>query len=172
MYDPYVAIGGHQPSNFDRLMAIYARYTVVACDVKLSYFNNNSSSGIPQAYGMLASLTGNYITSSTTAQDLFEQPPWMVKYAEINSGIVNGPSAGLLTQHYEIGKYFGGRSRREVELHQDLSGSIAANPATQLFLEVFVASLLGNTPSANSDQYKLELTFEAIFSEPMPTLPS
>jgi len=163
LWDPYLGLLGHQPSNFDLFMQMYTRYTAKKCHVKMSYFTDAVSSGIPQAFGMIPTATGSVISPGTDPVSIMEQPRGV--YSDIPSGITTLTLGKPLQMTVDIGKWFG---ITPAVLHGPgaFSGSATANPSSIVYLEVWVASFLLNSPSANSISFKIELEFETRFSNP------
>lgn len=164
LYDPYLALGGHQPANFDFWMQQYGFYCGMGATVEFAMFSNNSSSGIPAAYGFLLSDTGTVVSPSSALESILEQK--FCAYSPVNAGIVNGPFPGVVRGRTSIPKWFGA-SQRTWASNPSGRGTASTNPTEIVYLEVWAGSVLGNTPSANATQFRLVIDFEVEFSSPI-----
>jgi len=167
LFDPEVAIGGHQPSNFDLWMSVYNKYTAHTCDVKLTSLQSTTDqSGDERGlYGFLVTQTGSDISPSTVFASIAEQP--YVKYAEQSPGVPSSPYA-LLTARVPINEWVGVLRPTDLLDEQDYSGTAAANPSRSIFAEVFYTDPLGSTV-ANPGYFKVELTYGVWFYLPRET---
>lgn len=169
LYDPYLAIGGHQPSNFDNWVRLYSLYTVVGAKISVTYFNDATGSSQPAAYGYVLSYDGNATSTSSTVTYMMEQPH--ARYSPLPSGIVNAPIHKPLTQSVSIVDWVGGIDPEELLTQATYRGTPSANPPTIApYLEVWHGSSNGATTGTFS--YKVEITFDVVWSNPLPTLPS
>lgn len=74
LYDPTVALGGHQPRGFDQYMAIYDNYTVVGSKINVNWMYDQYD-----APSMAGTPSGTLVKSVTTSTaDQFGCPPVMV----------------------------------------------------------------------------------------------
>jgi hypothetical protein len=167
LFDPEVAIGGHQPSNFDVWMTVYTRYTAHTCDIKMTSLENTPSQAgdVRALYGFFISQTGADVSPSTPFTQLAEQP--YVKYSQVSAGVGFSPYAEL-DARIPIDKWLGVQRPTDLLAEQDYSGTAAANPSRNIFAECFATEPLGQTV-ANPGYYKVELTYGVWFDLPRQT---
>lgn len=169
LWDPYLGVGGHQPSNFDNWTRIYGFYTVYAASFSVTYFNDATGSSQPAAYGYVLSYDGNSTSTSGTVTYMMEQPH--ARYSPLPSGIVNAPVHSPLTATHQIAPWFGGVSAEDLLTQSQYRGTSSTNPPTiGPYLEVWHGSSNGATTGTFS--YKVEIDFHVVWSNPLPTLPS
>jgi len=157
LYDPYFAIGGHQPLGFDQMMALYKRFHVIGCKVTVKFASSDQTS--------LDSTTicGVYISSDptllTSVNTVIEQPGCRWSYAQLGSSI------RALTAKYSTKKQQGITNLMD---NHELSGSASASPSTSFtdFIHVFVATPPGIADSAPCTAC-VQIDYLAVFSDPI-----
>jgi hypothetical protein len=168
LWDPYLAVGGHQPSNFDNWTRLYGFYTVLGVRATLSYFNDTTSSAQPAAWGVSLSYDGSLVSTYPNVPSLIEQP--QTRVARVPAGIVNGPLAPPVKIAQTVGPWFGA-SPEEVLSQATYRGTSSTNPPSiGPYIEVWQGSNLGTTTGANT--YRIDLHFDVVWSNPLPSLPS
>jgi hypothetical protein len=168
LWDPYLAVGGHQPSNFDNWTRIYGFYTVVGVTARLRYLVNTTSSAQPAAFGLSLSYDGSLVSTYPSVTSLIEQPHTV--FGRATAGIVNGSFIPPISITQEIGEWFGAKAD-EVLSQATYRGTSSTNPPSiGPYLEVWQASLTGAATGANT--YLLEIEYDTVWSNPLPSLPS
>jgi hypothetical protein len=168
MFDPYWPSGGHQPSNFDRWMTIYNKYTVMTTRLKVTNAWNSTSSVTPGLWGFLVSATGSQATGFSNVDTLLEQP--YVKYSGVPAGQANVVAfPGSITATLPSRPWLGLRGT-DVLFQNDYSGDASAGPLNTFYAEVFMSAINGSDPG--SVPFRVELEFDAVFFSPKITLPS
>lgn len=167
LYDPEVAVGGHQPSNFDLWMQVYNKYAAHSCDVKLTSLQSTADQKDFERglYGFLTTQTGTDISPSTGFVSIAEQP--YVKYAQIAPGVPQSPYAELKAR-VPLNEWLGVQRPTDLLAEQDYAGTNSANPSRQIYAEVFYTDPLGATV-ANPGYFKLELVYNVWFFLPRET---
>jgi hypothetical protein len=170
LFDPDVALGGHQPSNFDRLTTIYARWTVVKTRLRVVNAWNSTSSVSPGVWGFLVSKTGSLVAGFSTPEGILEQP--YCKYSNVASGLANiQPYPGSLDVMLPSTSWLGLRSK-DLLFSDGYTGTNAGGPADTFYAEVFNSSINGGPSPATPVPFRIEIEYDAVFFEPLPTLPS
>jgi hypothetical protein len=174
LYDPEVAVGGHQPRGFDQLMAAYGRYTVVGAKAQMINLNNDASNDSPpQYFGMKVSPNSTEI-ANYSCLDLIESRQ-LVKFAEggiLYPSIHKGSSIKgrpQVMKKWSAKKHFGG----SVVGDYDHSGTSSVNPATTslAILDCWVGHpSSGVNPASGS--YLVIIDYVALFTEPLRIGPS
>jgi hypothetical protein len=166
LYDPNVTSTGHQPSNFDRWMQIYNRWTVTSTTFELINAWNSSSSVTPAVWGFLVSKSGSQVTG-LNPETIMEQP--YVKYSNVPAGQANlTPFPGSLRARVQSSAWLG--VNNAILKTPDYSGDGGTGPTTTFYIEVFAGTINGNDPGAVI--FRVEMTFDAVFYEPKITVPS
>lgn len=167
MYDPNVTGVGHQPSNFDRWMQIYNKWTVYSTKVRLTNVYNSTSAVQPGTWGFLVSKSGSQVSGFSSLETLLEEP--YCKYAQVGTGLQQTqPFPGSLSATLHSGPWLG--VQRQLLRSDEYSGDASAGPVETFKLEAFLGNINGNDPG--SCPFRVELEFAAVFYMPKITLPS
>jgi hypothetical protein len=150
LYDPDVALGGHQPFGYDQLMAFYNRYTVLSARITVDAI----AVSVPIFFGVAVSINSTaayssyntYVESGSTVYRILDDPT---------------PGNNRVSTAVDISKFTG---RVDLVDDPDRSGSLTANPATGLYFHVLVQDV--NKTSTCNAELNVVLEFDALFSEP------
>lgn len=119
LFDPTVAIGGHQPLGFDQMTPMYDHYTVLGAKATVRFFSNGSNltTGSMMVYCYVNDDSAAVLTYDT----VLEQSKGVV------SPLTNTGAKGVttLTQKFSAKKFFG---VADVKDNSQLKGSDTANP--------------------------------------------
>jgi hypothetical protein len=99
MYDPNVAIGGHQPAGYDYLADIYSNWQVLSSTIEITCFPKMTETALINGSGFVnsANLLGAFMSigvrdtatsitgSLTTLTDILERPNIKTKFINSNS---------------------------------------------------------------------------------------
>lgn len=154
MFDPEVAIGGHQPMYFDQLTALYNHYTVQNAKISIKM--------VPNVNNSAAMVIGLYIEDDSVVS-----PPDVQSFMEQQNGhhvLVSDDSNNThsLSRSWNVKDAFGGNGLD----NDELQGSVAANPTeTQNFaLYMFPADLV----SVSSALFTVHIDYTAVWRELKP----
>lgn len=136
MFDPEVAIGGHQPYAFDQMMALFNHFTVVGAKITVRCCNNNS---LPMF--LCTTLRGDSVTATTTSE-LLEQPG-------TKSVLINIGDTAEIVHTFSAQDFFK-RPTSVIVGAADYRGNVANDPAELAYFNVFVA------PNNPNDDLQLE----------------
>lgn len=147
MYDPEVALGGHQPLYFDQLSAIYNHWHVVASKIRIR---------IVPLFGAIGTLNATVLidddqtlsAAATTARERPGAVSWLASAAEDDNG---------RTIYWNAQKTFGGN----IIDNDDLKGTAAADPSE---LSTFFLYLSGGTLD-NPWRVYADIEYTAVWSE-------
>jgi len=136
VYDPYHAVGGHQPLGFDQLAALYQRYNVHGCRMELTCVNNamrGAGSGFIHEEKLVSVVCYPSVEAapiSNTLTTLKEQPyaKHMVLSAPLSTGAVRTMTAPYRT----TSDVFGQPSN-----DQDFKSVVTGNPDKEWYWIVF-----------------------------------
>jgi hypothetical protein len=170
MYDPRVATGGNQPSNYDIWTSVYNKWAVTRCDVKVTPVNSGpeqtgSETGL---WGFMISQTGNDIGSSTPFRQIAEQP--YARFSYQTPGMKNSPYTSL-TASIPVWEWLGMKKRDDVLSEENYQGTINADPSRQIYMEVFYTDPTGSTVT-DPAYFIVELEYHAWFFLPRETTAS
>lgn len=136
MYDPEVAVGGHQPYGFDQMMALFNHFTVVGAKITVRCCNNNS---LPLF--LATTLRGDSAVPMTTSE-LLERPG-------TKSVLMNVAETSEIVHTFSAQEFFG-RPTNVLVGAADYRGNVAQDPAEQAYFNVFIA------PNNPNDDLQLE----------------
>lgn len=163
MYDPEVAVGGHQPYGFDQLMTQYFHYTVLrsTCTAEIESTSVNSNQVWMLAlYNASATLGAAYAAGGTNA--LHELP--IISQTLMLTGGEYGGRARSMRLSFDAARTFG-KPYSNLIGDSRFQGDEAHNPTEDAFF-----GLVGYDPSgaANNDtvRFKVNIVYYAVFSEP------
>lgn len=141
LYDPTVAVGGHQPLGFDEWSQLYSNYTVIGsrCKVTASTGATTSNYGPPAMIGIMLSSDTSLPTSSLV--NAMEQGRTVFK--PVAEASTKGSDGVVLTKSFSAKKFFGVNNIKDNQ--DDLGALISADPARQAYFKIAVGSLDAST---------------------------
>lgn len=156
LYDPSVTSVGHQPLNFDQMMARFDHFRVVGSKITVQFAENANNT---PAYCTV------HLTDNGTSYSSYSNVNHLFESSQTKIGIVgmiydNDANMGKITQTFSANKFFG----RDRAQQSTMVGSASADPTEQAYYEVICAPINGVDPSAQNLLCTIEYT--AIFSEP------
>lgn len=145
IYDPDLTGTGAQPRYYDQLLSAtgpYLRYRVLGAKVKVTFVNDNSSSGAIGYVGIYARDSTAAAISSTDLTALSELQN--AKYAVLgnynsNAGIIK------MVQHYTIAKLMG---VTDIADNEDAEAAYNGNPTDSVLLDVYYYPMDGTTTTS------------------------
>jgi len=153
LYDPDFTGAGHQPLGFDQWSALYNRYLVLSCKVKIVFAQGSTGSDTVVGYAGI-----NGLSASGTAVQVreFIESPYSDFYVFGNSP---GQPSKVFTAHLFPNKITGA-SKMKYESDDVYQATISANPSELICLHVFAqdASLSTNVTMT----YTIRLEFECL----------
>lgn len=166
LYDPEVAVGGHQPYGFDQLSAFYQHYTVIGSKITVTPIDSNdlTQGGI---FGVtLASTTGTLTGYETL--DIMERPGTQSYVLPLKS-VSGWTSKPVMRAHgkFSAKRFFGLTS---IVGNPAYRTSVGANPTEDAIFAVWYGSATGGDPTNAS--FAVEIEYIAIFSEKKELTPS
>lgn len=121
LYDPDVTGAGHQPYGFDQLMALYARYKVLAVTVSITAYSASSDSCVLAALVMASTDAATLVSQSLST--ILERP---------GAICIKVPPTGTLparvSKKWTIAQLDGLTTEQHRAVLEDYSGTVAANP--------------------------------------------
>jgi hypothetical protein len=151
LFDPDVALGGHQPYGYDQLAAMYQKYVVVS-----------SSCVVTLNIGSLATYSGEFgvnvadTTAPSTNRDTLMESQ-MSSWKNFIS--TNGPLSVKL--NFDASKYF---DVKDLHDSDDLIAAVSANPTRQAYFNVWAAPDSGLI--ANTVYITVAISYDVLFFEP------
>lgn len=151
MFDPRVAVGGHQPYGYDQLAAMYVRWCVLGCKITVYGVLTNSTYNTGQVGINLSDPLGAAIINAEGAiENQFSN----------YTAITQNSSAGKVVLGVDLAKYFG---VKDIVDDNDYQGSEGADPLKQCRAVVWVAS---DQAAATTFTVTLKMEYDVIFLEP------
>lgn len=153
MYDPEVALGGHQPLYFDQMTAIYQHYTVIASKLTAE-FTIDDTSVYKGGATVGIYLEDDALGGPTQIQTLCEQPGAVHKALAYDDKIT-------LSKSWNARQAFGGNTMDNNELR----GNSGANPLETQSWAVFAFGGLTDNIKCRVD---LTIEYTAVWEELKP----
>lgn len=150
LFDPNVAIGGHQPLYFDQYMALYGKYLVLGSSMKLTVTNGSNTAAL-----QCVLWPNTDVTVLATVSEVLEQTK-----ASTMRTIPLGQSLAYSTKRYAKTSTVLGLSKVQLG-EEELSGTSSANPANEWFWSILFSSIDGS--STVSVAYCVEITYYVKF---------
>jgi len=163
MYDPEVAVGGHQPYGFDQLMAQYEQFTVYKAKITAEMVQVTTNSD--QVWQLMVYSTTGVAAAAFAAGSIngLRELPIISRTLMPTTGQYQG-GARSATVYCDCAKMFG---RKPSDLYglEKYSGSDAADPTDQLYF-----ALVGHQPnlaeSTTDVAFMVTITYHACFTQP------
>lgn len=153
VYDPYVAVGGHQPMYTDQYGAIYAEYAVTGIAFKVYATTKSVSADALQLF-VVQNLTGTADSITTTAMER--------KGAQL--AMFSGQQRGFCKGYMNVA-YMWGVPRSRV-LNDDVysGGTLTSDPTRKTYL---VLNIINNSATAVDYVLDLRLMFYVNYRRPV-----
>lgn len=164
LYDPNQTGTGHQPSNFDRLSAIYDRYTVLGskCTVYPVQIAG-SNTAVPAVLILHVSEDGTSVATAHASggiDNILEQPRLRNSISYVTA--INGAKEVVLRKTFSTKKFFG---LRDVGAMRPYSADVTGLPDEGAFFEVAAVSP-DDTVNPSSITVRVVIDYIALFTEP------
>jgi hypothetical protein len=152
LYDPNITGTGHQPAGFDQMMLSYEHYTVIRS--RLFVTARNISGNVNPTFAVS-------VRAGTTATTLYEQ---IVEDGACQISRLMGANIyGSMVQVRADADIAQWQGIANVLMHEELAGSVAANPAEQTYYHLQAWDANNDTASVRCD---VTIEYEAWFTEP------
>lgn len=164
MYDPEVALGGHQPFGFDQLMAQYTHFTVIRsyCTCELQQTGDNTS--------VVSNLAVTSTTGVAAAAFAAAGINALNEIPQLSTSVmVAGITAKERRRRIGIGcnvLKMSGKKLSELVGNTNYSGTDSADPTEDFTFALIQYSADNTDQSAKTFPYKINIDYYAVFSEP------
>ncbi len=151
LFQPNITGGGHQPRNFDQLMAMYDHYLVIAARITI----------IPEVQNTQGILGITLRDSTAATSDInLDMEGGNTVYGPVGQSQGGGSSVSTLSQTVDPSKWLN-RPLRQASL----IGSAVGNPTEGVFFHIFNFSI---DPAFNANVLNVDVLIEytAMFIEP------
>jgi len=173
MYDPEVAIGGHQPAGFDSLMEQYLHFTVLSATIDVEMQNATLANNII-AYVCLNSAAGQVAALYAAApagqgNNTIREQPFLSKdlITSVYSSFRQDTRSTRLS--FNASKFFG-KSPWNLIGDSRFQGSDSADPTEDANISLVLYSPTYANESGHSFPFKVVITYNAVFTEPRRTV--
>ena len=164
MFDPDYTGTGHQPSNFDRWMAIYDHYTVLQSKITARYTPTVTTNIVPALLGITLTSDPGELSGLTT-EDILEKPHTATSMLAVgNQG--NASGFGTVVKTFDAVKFFG-KSKSSLVGDGTYRGNSSSNPTEIAYFQVFTAPIGGNNP--DNMNIIVTMDFVCVLTEPVTT---
>jgi len=150
--DPNYTGTGHQPMGHDQLALLYNKYRVRGCKYNVVFSNTN----VNYQGEAIVQQRPNSVLSSTF-EDAMESP---YRQFRILGAETSGPNG--ISGYVNVAKLYGVK-KNEISISDAFSSNIGSDPASQVFLNVYVQNQ--DTATALTIQVRVNLTFYCEFYE-------
>ncbi len=157
LFDPNVSLGGHQPSYFDKLAAVYGKYLVTSAKVHCEITN---------LAGATAHFVAGAYTAGTTAintQSIAELPYSMDKTVGFATG------AGNVSMDFPVMNIARLTGQSDIASDPDMYSAVTTNPVNQVYFVFRATGLGGNNCFLD---VSFTIYFDCIFKDLNPEDPS
>jgi hypothetical protein len=132
LYDPDITGTGHQPYQYDQMIAIYTKYLVRHAYVSLT-FSNPSAAGLWVGWSVHTNTTSNDDPAGDELSSLIERPNFVC--VPVSSA---GNQAVTCEMKVPLAEIFG-ISQSQYETLADVYGAAySANPVSLIYLDLFI----------------------------------
>lgn len=152
LFDPRVALGGHQPMGFDQLMAIYSKFCVVGAKITAYVGPAGASTFLYGSMGI--NVVDPASTLVTNITDAIESQ--FSTWKNFNVSITNKMQLG-----FDSSRYFG---IKDIQDDDTLTGTAVADCTKQAYFDIWVASDTGVAGQNVTVTFNVE--YDALFFEP------
>lgn len=152
LYDPYVAVGGHQPMFFDQYAAMYQRYTVMGIAYEVQACTDSATNG-----PLIITVTPSGVGSSPTSISIARER------AGTKESITSHGYKGRIKGYISVAKMLG-VDRRKLLTDDQYSALVSANPSQMAYLTLQAWNSSGT--SAIAVYITLRLTYYCRFFDP------
>lgn len=158
MFDPEVAVGGHQPMYFDQMTALYDHYTVIGSRIKITITRTHSANnGNDPIYFVLFN-NDDTTVAGTSVIDVAESNSGRIKIAAPDGGGYH-PTSLMLTSKYSTKKTYGNAQLNNT----NIQGSAVSDPAEQTYYTLCYQT--GANASNCAWQALVEIDYIAVWTE-------
>lgn len=164
MYDPEVALGGHQPYGFDQLMAAYSYFTVLSSTCRAELLD--VVTGTNQYWQLMVYNQSGVAAAAFAAggQNALTEFPVVSRTLGVSAvGLAQGQFRSQKV-YANIPKIFG-KTAANLIGDSRFQGDASADPTEQVYFAL-VGYVPGGTVSANATNFKIEIVYNAVFTEP------
>jgi len=160
MFDPELALGGHQPKMFDQWMAVYSHYNVLSSKVTVRLASSVSAN---LCWGVSRTPTTDQLNGKTLSYILENryQGDWTLNGSANVGPETTTPQNRMMHADYSQKSEFGPNS----EGRDDLNGSAIINPHEQSIFELWACPVGGSTSAINA-LFIVEIEYLALLTEP------
>ncbi len=136
MFDPEVAVGGHQPLGFDQYMTMYDHFKVLGSKITVQFLQEGSGHA-SQAVACIS--LDDDVTANTSIENMIEQglSTWKVMQAEQAQA-----EPTILSKTFSSKNFF-----RNKLYSAELQGNVSSDPQEEAIFNISVAGLNGTDPN-------------------------
>jgi len=157
-YDPNISGTGHQPLGFDTMMTYYEQYVVVASRITVECCGNGIQAGT-------FSISLSPDTTAPALPDVVENGLVVMKTIDGRGTNGTGQRIGSLSLSCDVAKYFGRKSKADLVDDANMSGTVASNPAEQVY---FTVAAWGFSSFSDNTSFAMTalIEYDVVFWEP------
>ncbi|AXH76423.1 MAG: putative capsid protein [Circoviridae sp.] len=183
MYDPQVALGGHQPRGFDQYMDLYEKFTVLGSTISVNFVYEGYEG--PTVETSTGFLTQNFV--QTTAEPPALSPvtvgihkgtgtpaagtvsEWCEKDKQVWKVITPSSGAVTVSARMKCSDFFG---KQALVGSEGYTGNNTQDPVETVKYTVWCGRMSGNNAGLVRLRAYLTIQYDAVFTEPKILQPS
>jgi len=167
MYDPDVAIGGHQPTGYDELMKQYEKYTVLKCHVTLE------NTSVLNYRSMMMCIVREQQPGDVAAQFATDGLPAILERDGVSKSlaVTTGEYSSdkrTVSMWFDMSKYTG-KSYKDLIGDIQYQGDVGTDPSSIQRFAIMIWSPQNTDQSGNAVQFTVKIQYYAAFTKRMPT---
>lgn len=161
LFDPEVALGGHQPLYFDQMTPLYNHFTVIGARVKWTISRTGGGNGQQVLY-IVPWINDDSATSITDIATLAEQTNARIRTLEPGGGnSVTGNNRSIVSQKFSAKKFFGNFTVTQAQY----KGNASSSPSEQAVFQLSMSTNGLAAENVNVDVL-VEVSYIAVWTEP------
>jgi len=159
MFDPEVALGGHQPRGFDQWMRVYDHFTVVGSKITVQQLPTTTNNVNPGLFGVI--LDDNTTFSYTSGTSVLEGRQGG-NHKIYGPQISTGKNTPTVRKGFSARKFF---TKKDIIGSEGYKGSASADPTEGAYFGIW-ASAASAGPDPAEGTFLVTVDYIARFTEP------
>lgn len=160
VYDPEVAVGGHQPMGYDNFAGVYDFYYVHGARCSAAHFNLANNANNPVRIYIIANEDPVSVPAAYTQTEIDENVRNKISWT---SGILNQQDWNYRGLYRSTKRMLAAPGRTSYDAQGSTSGSVT--PAQEWYFHVVVYTINGANFSLSTNQISIRMTYWVEFSQ-------
>lgn len=157
MFDPTIAIGGHQPMGYDNIMALYDHFTVTGSKITATITPDNTTY-VPFQLSIYLAPGSSVISPAAPAR---------LRETDRVNWVISNPSTSwkgvsAVSNYFSASKFFG---VKDAVGESSYKGSATSDPTETAVFQILYGAL-DEASSAPAATVAVDIEYTAVFTEP------